>query len=265
MKSKLIVSGAAGRMGRRIIAQAYEAGQFDIIAAVERQDHPDIGKDAGLVAAAGPINLKLDSAYPLNADVVIDFSQPAAADKTIDYCADKGAALVLGTTGLTPGQLEKIKTASEKIPAVYATNMSVGMNVLFALVGKVAAMLGDDYDIEIVEQHHRFKKDAPSGSALTLAENVCKVTGRKFPDCLTPGRSGKDALRQKGAIGIHAIRAGDITGIHSVIFGTLGEKLTLNHTAHSRDTFARGALRAAKWLVGKEPALYSMADVLGIK
>ena len=265
MKSKLIVSGAAGRMGRRIIALAYEAGQFDIIAAVERQDHPDIGKDAGLVAAAGPIDVKLDSVYPANADVVIDFSQPTAADKTIDYCAENSAALVLGTTGLTPGQLGKIKAVSEKIPAVYATNMSVGMNVLFALVGKVASMLGDDYDIEIVEQHHRFKKDAPSGSALTLAENICKATGKKFPDCLTPGRSGKDALRQKGTIGVHAIRAGDITGIHSVIFGTLGEKLTLNHTAHSRDTFARGALRAAQWLVGKEPALYSMADVLGIK
>ncbi len=274
MKSKLIVSGAAGRMGRRIIALAIDAGQFDIIAAVERQDHPDIGKDAGLVAAAGPINVKLDSVYPAprrggiyppDAGVVIDFSQPAAADKTIDYCAENGAALVLGTTGLTPGQLGKIKTASEKIPAIYATNMSVGMNVLFALVGKVASMLGDDYDIEIIEQHHRFKKDAPSGSALTLAENICKATGKKFPDCLTPGRSGKDALRQKGTIGVHAIRAGDITGIHSVIFGTLGEKLTLNHTAHSRDTFARGALRAAQWLIGKKPALYTMSDVLGIK
>ena len=265
MKSKLIVSGAAGRMGRRIITLAIEAGQFDIIAAIERQDHPDIGKDAGLVTAAGPINVKLGSVYPSGADVVIDFSQPAAADKTIDYCAENGAALVLGTTGLTPGQLGKIKIASEKIPAIYATNMSVGMNVLFALVGKVASMLGDDYDIEIVEQHHRFKKDAPSGSALTLAENICKATGRKFPDSLVPGRSGKDALRQKGAIGIHAVRAGGITGIHSVIFGTLGEKLTLNHTAHSRDTFARGALRAAKWLIGKKPALYTMSDVLGIK
>jgi len=265
MKPKLIVSGAAGRMGRRIIALAMEAGQFEVIAAVERQDHPDIGKDAGLVAAAGPINVKLDSAYPSGADVVIDFSQPASADKTIDYCAENGAALVLGTTGLSDGQREKIKAASEKIPAIYATNMSVGMNVLFALVGKVASMLGDDYDIEIIEQHHRFKKDAPSGSTLTLAENICKATGKKFPDCLTPGRSGKDALRQKGTIGVHAVRAGDITGIHSVIFGTLGEKLTLNHTAHSRDTFARGALRAAQWLVGKKPALYSMADVLGIK
>jgi 4-hydroxy-tetrahydrodipicolinate reductase len=132
------------------------------------------------------------------------------------------------------------------------------------LVGKAAAMLGDSYDIEIIEQHHRFKKDAPSGSALTLAENVCLATGRDFPGCIVNGRSGKDALRQQGNIGMHAIRAGDITGDHSVIFGTLGEKITLSHTAHSRDTFVHGALRAAQWLIGKGPGLYTMADVLGI-
>jgi 4-hydroxy-tetrahydrodipicolinate reductase len=252
-------------MGKRILSLAVEAGELDIIAAIERQDHPDIGKDAGLVAGTGPVNVKIDSIYPADADVIIDFSQPAAADKAIDYCTESGAALVLGTTGLSDEQREKIKAASEKIPVIYGTNMSVGMNVLFLLVGKVAAMLGDEYDIEIIEQHHRFKKDAPSGSALTLAENICKATGRGFPDSLVHGRSGKDALRQKGTIGVHAIRAGDITGVHSVIFGTLGEKLTLNHTAHSRDTFARGALRAAKWLVGKKPNLYSMSDVLGIK
>ena len=143
--------------------------------------------------------------------------------------------------------------------------MSVGMNTMFALVGKVASMLGPDYDIEIVEQHHRFKKDAPSGSALTLAEIIAKATGKKFPDCLATGRNGKDALRDKGTIGMHAVRAGDIVGIHSVILSTLGETVTLNHTAHSRDTFVRGALRAAGWLVNKKPGLYSMADVLGLK
>jgi 4-hydroxy-tetrahydrodipicolinate reductase len=251
-------------MGKHIISLSIDAGWFDIIAAVEAKGHPDIGKDAGLVASAGPINIKLDSAYPVGADVAIDFSQPAAADKTIDYCLKNSVALVLGTTGLTEKQREKITAASEKIPVIYGTNMSVGMNVLFSLAGKVASMLGDEYDTEIIEQHHRFKKDAPSGSALTLAENICEATGKKFPNCLTYGRSGKDALRQKGTIGIHAIRAGDITGVHSVIFGTLGETVTLNHTAHSRDTFAMGALRAARWLVGKKPGLYSMADVLGI-
>jgi 4-hydroxy-tetrahydrodipicolinate reductase len=143
--------------------------------------------------------------------------------------------------------------------------MSIGMNVLFSIVGQTAAMLGDDYDIEIIEQHHRFKKDAPSGSALTLAENICKATGKKYPDSLTFGRSGKDAARQKDTIGVHAVRAGDIVGDHSVIFSTLGETVTLNHTAHSRDGFARGALRAAQWLTGKTAGLYSMADVLGLK
>jgi 4-hydroxy-tetrahydrodipicolinate reductase len=143
--------------------------------------------------------------------------------------------------------------------------MSVGMNMLFALAGKAALMLGDDYDIEIVEQHHRFKKDAPSGSALTLAKKICNATGRPYPDSLVNGRAGKDALRAKGQIGIHAVRAGDIVGVHSVIFSTMGETVTLEHTAHNRDTFARGALRAAEWLIGKTPGLYSMADVLGIK
>jgi 4-hydroxy-tetrahydrodipicolinate reductase len=251
-------------MGRRIISLSIDAGWFDIIAAVETKDHPDIGKDAGLVASARPINVKLSSEYPEGADVVIDFSMPAAADKTIDYCLKGGVALVLGTTSLTENQHDKIKTASAKTPVIYGTNMSVGMNVLFSLAGKFASALGDEYDIEIIEQHHRFKKDAPSGSALTLAENICKATGKRFPDCLTHGRSGKDALRKKGTIGIHAVRAGDIVGVHSIIFSTLGETVKLNHTAHSRDTFALGALRAARWLVGKKPGLYSMADVLGI-
>jgi len=264
MKPKLVVVGAAGRMGKRILSLAVESGEFNIIAAVERQGHPDIGKDAGLVAAAGPINVKLADMFPKAGDVAIDFSQPEAVDKTVDYCLGNNVALVSGTTGLSDQQREKIEAASEKIPIIYGTNMSVGMNVLFAQVGKVAEMLGDEYDIEIIEQHHRFKKDAPSGSALTLAENICKTTGRDFPETLIPGRSGKDALRQKGTIGMHAVRVGDITGVHSVIFGTLGETVTLNHTANSRDTFVRGALRAAKWLIGKEPALYSMADVLGI-
>ncbi len=259
-------------MGRWIIALAIEDGGFEIAGAVEKKGHPDIGKDAGLVAGIQQLNVKIADNLPDGANmdstsspqVVIDFSLPDAADATIDYCDKNNTALVLGTTGLTEKHREKIKNASSKVPIVYATNMSVGMNALFSLAGKMGAMLGDEYDIEIVEQHHRFKKDAPSGSALTLAENICKATGRKFPDCLVYGRHGKEALREKGQIGIHAVRAGDITGIHSIIFSTAGETITLNHTAHSRDTFARGALRAAKWLIGKKPGLYSMADVLGI-
>lgn len=265
MRPKLVIVGAAGRMGRRIISLSIDVGWFDIIAAIETKGHPDIGKDAGLVASGVPMNVELDSQYPAGSDVVIDFSQPAAADKTVDYCLEGSVALILGTTGLTEQQRERIKTASAKIPIIYGTNMSAGMNVLFSLVGTAALMLGDEYDTEIIERHHRFKKDAPSGSALTLAENICKATGKKFPDCIVHGRSGKDALRQKGDIGMHAVRAGDITGEHDVIFSTLGETVTLSHTAHNRDGFARGALLAAKWLIGKKPGHYSMANVLGIE
>jgi 4-hydroxy-tetrahydrodipicolinate reductase len=258
MSAKLIVTGAGGRMGQRIIALGVESGQFDIVGAVEVSGHPDIGK------VAGPAKVELSDSFAAGADVVIDFSQPEGADATIDYCVENGAALVMGTTGLSEGQHERIEAAAKKIPLIYGTNMSVGMNVLFSLVGKAAKMLGDDYDIEIIEQHHRFKKDAPSGSALTLGENICKATGKDFPGSLNYGREGKEALRKKGEIGVHAIRAGDIAGIHSVIYSTLGETVTLAHNAHSRDGFAKGALTAAGWLIGKEPGQYTMADVLGI-
>ena len=266
MKEKLIVIGAVGRMGSRILQLAVESGEFDITAAIEVQGHPKIDKDVGFSTPSGPVNIRLTDTFPAaEVDVAVDFSLPDGMDRTIDYCLESKVALVLGTTGLSEEQQEKIKIASEKIPILYATNMSVGMNVLFALAGKVASMLGPEYDIEIIEQHHRFKKDAPSGTALTLAENICRQTGRAFPESVTYGRYGKDAHRQKGTMGIHAIRAGDITGIHSIVFGTLGETVTLNHCANSRDTFVRGALRAAKWIVGKEPALYSIADVIGLK
>lgn len=265
MKTKLVIVGAAGRMGKRIIALAAESGKFEIIGAIEKEQHPDFGKDAGLVASAGQLNIEVGCTWPEKANVVIDFSQPDAADKTLNYCVDNKTALILGTTGLTIEQHERIRKASDKIPIIYATNMSIGMNVLFSLVGSAAVMLGDDYDIEIIEQHHRFKKDAPSGSAITLAEKICKATDRDIHASVIYGREGKNALRKKGQIGIHAVRAGDITGIHSIIFSTLGESVTLNHSAHSRDGFAKGALQAAQWLLGKRPALYSMADVLGIE
>jgi 4-hydroxy-tetrahydrodipicolinate reductase len=265
MTPHLIVSGAAGRMGRRIIALAIEAGQFKIVGAIERAGHPDIGIDAAVLAGLIPINIPLAAEPPAKADVMIDFSLPEAADASIDWCTKNNVALVLGTTGLSDAQLQKIKTASAKVPIVQATNMSVGMNVLFALVEKAATMLGSEYDVEIVEQHHRFKKDSPSGSALTLSKNIAAAEGWPWPDCIVHGRAGKEALRTKNTIGMHAVRAGDIVGEHEVIFSTLGETVKLSHSAHNRDNFARGALRAASWLVGKKSGLYSMMDVLGIK
>ena len=265
MKTRLTIVGAAGRMGRRITALAAESGQFEIVAAVEHAACAEIGKDAGTVAGVASLNVAIGSSWPVESDVAIDFSLPQAADETLKQCVAGGIALVMGTTGLSDDQQKAIEGAARKIPVVYGTNMSVGMNVLFALVGKTAAILGDEYDIEIIEQHHRFKKDAPSGSALTLARNICQATGRDASASLVHGRSGKEALRQKGEIGMHAVRAGDTTGVHSVIYGTLGETITLNHTAHTRDTFVRGALRAAQWLAGKAPGLYTVPDALGIE
>ncbi len=264
MEIKLAVIGAGGRMGSRILQLAAESGEFEITAAIEIQGHPGIGEQISLTGPSGPVNIVLSDTFPnADVDVAVDFSLPDAVDKTIGYCLENNVALVSGTTGLSEKQKEKMESASKKIPILYATNMSVGMNILFALVGKAASMLGPEYDVEIIEQHHRFKKDAPSGTALTLAENICRQTGRDFPESVVHGRYGKDAIRRKGTIGIHSVRAGDINGVHSVVFGALGEAVSLNHSANSRDTFVRGALRAVKWIVGREPALYSMADVLG--
>ncbi|MHC4855227.1 MAG: 4-hydroxy-tetrahydrodipicolinate reductase [Planctomycetota bacterium] len=264
MKPVLIINGAAGRMGKRIVALAYEGQQFDIVGAADYAEHPDLGKDAGVLAGVESINVDLSANFPDSADVMIDFSLPQAADKAIDYCNKNSIALVMGTTGLSDSQLAKLKTASGKIAIVQATNMSLGMNLLFATVGKVAKALGEPYDIEIVEAHHRFKKDAPSGTALSLAEHICEETGRDYPGTLVHGREGKEATRKEGTIGMHAIRAGDIVGEHSVIYSTLGETVTISHSAHTRDTFVRGALRAAEWITSQKPGLYNMQDVLGL-
>jgi 4-hydroxy-tetrahydrodipicolinate reductase len=265
MKPKLVINGAAGRMGKRIVALAYESNQFDIVGAVDYAEHPDLGKDIGTLAGIGVINIPLSANYPENADVMIDFSLPQAADKSINYCVNKGVTLVMGTTGLSDEQTAKLKDAAGKIAIVQATNMSLGMNLLFATVGKVAKALGEPYDIEIVEAHHRFKKDAPSGTALSLAEAICEEAGRDYPGSLVHGREGKEATRKEGTIGMHAIRGGDIVGEHSVIYSTLGETVTISHSAHTRDTFVRGALRAAEWIVSQKPRLYNMQDVLGLK
>ena len=261
---KLIIVGSAGKMGKLILSEALKSGLFEIISCIEIKGHSDIGKDAGTIACGEALGIKITDTWPASADVAIDFSQADAADSTIENCINKKIPLVMGTTGLSDWQHEKLIEASAAIPILYSTNMSVGMNVLFTMAGKIAKLLGDEYDIEIVEQHHRFKKDAPSGSALTLAENICKETDRNFSDCVILSRYGKDAQRKKCQITIHAVRAGDITGIHTVIYGTIGETITINHTAHNRDCFAKGAVAAAQWIVGKKPARYSMADVLNL-
>ncbi len=258
MTRQLVVVGAAGRMGRRLVSLGAEQKTLKVVGAVDDSSHPDQGRDL-----CG-VGVPLADTFPAQADVVIDFSLPEATDRTLTFCQEHEAALVLGTTGLSEAQLAALRQLSNHVPVVHASNMSVGMNVLFALVGKAAAMLGDAYDIEIVEQHHRYKKDAPSGTALTLAENVCQATGRSYPGSLVHGRSGNEALRQPGEIGMHAVRGGDIAGVHSVQCSTLGETVTFHHTAHSRDTFVQGALRAAVWVVEQKPGCYHMRDVLGL-
>ena len=265
MKPNLIINGSAGRMGIRILTLALEEGYFEISACVDRPDHPDLGKDVGALAGKDHVGVMLTSTYPVAGDVMIDFSLPESTENAIEFCAENKVALVTGTTGLSETHLETLKKLSKQVAVVQATNMSVGMNVLFNIAPKLAEMLGKEYDIEIVEAHHRFKKDSPSGSALTLAKNIADKTKRPYPDSLVHGREGKDCQRIKGTIGMHAIRAGDITGEHSVIFSTLGETVTISHSAHDRDNFARGAIRAAKWIIDQKPGLYSMADVLGIE
>lgn len=265
MKPQLVISGAAGRMGRRILALAIENQDFTIAGAVDRKDHPDLGKDAGVLAGIDAINVPLSTTLPKGADIMIDFSSPDAAEAHIQHCVENQCALVLGTTGLSTAQMDKAAAASHTIPILTATNMSVGMNLLFNIIGKVAKALGDEFDVEIVEHHHKHKKDAPSGTALTLAQNVAVALGRPYPDSLVHGRYGKEALRQPGTIGMHAVRAGDIVGYHEVMFSTAGETVTISHNAHSRDVLVRGAIRAAKWLIKQQPGLYSMQDVLGLK
>jgi 4-hydroxy-tetrahydrodipicolinate reductase len=171
--------------------------------------------------------------------------------------------MVIGTTGLTESQLAEVADAAGSIPIVQAPNMSVGVNLLFRLAGQVAKALGAEYDVEITETHHRFKKDAPSGTALALARSICDATGRELADVAVHGRSG-ESPRKAGEIGMHALRLGDTVGEHRVDFGCLGETVTVMHSAHSRDTFARGALRAAEWVVGRPAGLYTMLDVLGL-
>lgn len=265
MQPTLIIHGAAGRAGRRILALAVEGKRFQVVEAVDHPESPLLHQDAGEVAGCGRLNVTIDSTLNTKANVLIDFSLPQAAEKVIDFCAENGVALVIGTTGLGDEQMQQLRKAADRIAIVQATNMSLGMNLLFSLVGKVAKSLGEEYDIEIVEAHHRFKKDAPSGTALSLAQAICDETDRNYPGDLVHGREGKEALREKGTIGMHAVRGGDIVGEHSVIYSTLGETVTISHSAHSRDTFARGALHAAQWVIDQKPGLYSMKDVLGLE
>jgi 4-hydroxy-tetrahydrodipicolinate reductase len=258
------VNGAAGRMGQRLIALVSEAKDMKLVAALERAGHESVGRDAGEVAGLGTLGLCITADIEARPDVLIDFSAPDSAVARARECAAAGVALVVGTTGLQPNHVAALEEAARKVPCVYAPNMSVGIAVLAKLVKAAAAALGPEYDIEVIEAHHRFKKDAPSGTALKLARAAADGLGRSLDQAAVYGRHGITGERPAGQIGIHAVRAGDIVGEHTVLFGSLGEHVELRHSAHSRDTFARGVLRAARFVASRKPAMYTMEDVLGI-
>jgi 4-hydroxy-tetrahydrodipicolinate reductase len=260
----IAITGAAGRMGRRLITLAREAAVFRIVGAIVRPDHPLLDRDAGEVAGIGPIGLHVTFDLKPTPDVLIDFTAPPAMRHWLKVCKDRGIAMVIGTTGLHRVDHAAIDVAAESIPVLQAPNMSLGINVLFKVAGELAKILGDEYDIEIVEAHHRFKKDAPSGTALGLADSILAATGRTRED-LVHGRQGDEVTRGRKEIGMHSLRIGDETGRHTVSFGTLGERLELTHVATNRDTFVHGALRAAEWLAKQKPGRYTIADVLGLK
>jgi 4-hydroxy-tetrahydrodipicolinate reductase len=263
--TKIAIIGAAGRMGRRIAALAAENEAFEIVSATEYSGSPDLGKDVGVLAGVGAIGVELaDELTGDKPDVAIDFSLPDGTMKFLGPCRDAGIAMVIGTTGLTADQEAEILEAAKVIPMVKAGNYSRGITLLCKLVATAAQALGDDYDIEITETHHRFKKDAPSGTAIMLARSICEATGKDYDESAVHGRQG-ECPRKDGEIGMHAIRLGDTVGEHTISFGALGETVTLAHSAHTRDTFVHGALHAGQWLQGRAPGMYDMTNVLGLK
>jgi 4-hydroxy-tetrahydrodipicolinate reductase len=267
---KAVIAGAGGRMGARIITILSASEGIRLSSALERKGHPLVGQDAfslaGLPGNKTPALITDDlTAAVKAADVLIDFTIPEATLEHIKACAEFGKAAVIGTTGFSKEQLGEIDTCAQKIPCMLSPNMSIGVNLCFKILAEIAKTIGNDYDMEIVEAHHRLKKDAPSGTALKMAQVIAKAVDRNLDEVGVFARKGMIGERAKKEIGIQAVRGGDIVGDHTVMFAGTGERLELTHRATSRDTFAAGAVRAAKWIVGKKPGLYDMQDVLGLK
>ena len=263
---KAIVVGAGGKMGGRIIHLIKETPSMKLVRAVERPDHPSIGMDIGDVVGLGRMGVLLEGSLKKGeGDVLINFSSPQATIESLEFAKESGLAIVIGTTGLNSDQMNRVKEFSKSVRCVFAPNMSVGMNVMFQVVQEVARVLGPEYDIEILEAHHRLKKDSPSGTAVKLGELISSSIGRDFGKAGVYGRKGMVGERTKEEIGMQVIRAGDIVGEHTVLFGGMGERLEITHRAHSRDNFARGTVRAALWVVNQPNGLYDMQDVLGLR
>lgn len=265
---KVIIAGAAGRMGRRVANMVQAHPELTYAAAFEAPGSPAIGKDAGEVAGIGSLGLPIAEGLAAvidQGDVIIDFTFHKATMEFAKLAAEKGRAMVIGTTGLTADELAELAELAKRFPCVQAPNMSVCVNVLFKLVKKTAAILGADFDIEIIEAHHNKKKDAPSGTAIKLGEMAAAGVGSDLAEVGVFSRHGIIGERSKSEIGIQTIRAADIVGEHTVYFAGPGERLELSHRAHNRDHFAKGAATAAAWVAGRECGLYSMFDVLGLQ
>lgn len=254
-------------MGTRIIANILSSSEFELVGALENAGDSALGKDAGLVAGDGECGVKITDSLDqvmAKADVLIDFTAPETTLPHLEIVAKHGKAAVVGSTGHSPEQRQAIESFSKKIPFVMASNMSVGVNVLWKIVADAAKLLGDGFDAEIVETHHRLKKDAPSGTAMTTAEVLAKALGRDLAKDAVYHREGLIGARKPNEIGIQTLRGGDVVGDHTVFFFGNGERVEVTHRATSRDTFALGSLRAAQWIVGRPHGLYAMSDVLGL-
>ena len=262
---KIGIPGAVGRMGQMLIRQVCETEGFVLGAASEVAGHGAVGRDAGEVAGLPPLGVTVGEdadALFIASDAVLDFTLPAATQSHAECAARHGTALIIGTTGIEDAAQQALETASGQTVIVQAPNMSLCVNLLMRLAEQTAALLDDDYDIEIVEMHHRHKVDAPSGTALGLGRAAAKGRGVSLDAVVDRGRDGITGARKRGAIGFAALRGGDVVGDHSVIFAADGERLELTHKSASRQTYARGALKAAAWARGKASGLYSMADVM---
>ncbi|MBI2824659.1 MAG: 4-hydroxy-tetrahydrodipicolinate reductase [Planctomycetia bacterium] len=260
---RIAIHGAAGRMGQRLVALAAADKNFAVAAAIDRAGHPLLGQDAGRVAGAGELGVPLAAAIDGAVDVVVDFSSPAGTAAVVATCRQRKLPLVVATTGLSAEQLDDVRQAAKDIPLLWSPSMSMAVNLAMKLADVAAASLADHpagADVEIIERHHRFKEDAPSGTALKFGEIIAARMGQTQKQ---HGRQGRPGERPHGEIGYHAVRTGDNPGEHTILFGLLGETLEISVRATSRDCYAHGALAAARFLVGKPPGLYGIADVLG--
>ncbi len=264
----VVVTGAAGRMGRTLVRAVAADPATMLAGATERPGHPALGTDAALGAGSSNGGVQISGELePLvtTRTVVIDFTAPAATLRHVETCARRGAPMVIGTTGLSAEERVVVADAARQIPIVLSPNMSVGVNLMFALAAEAARVLGDDYDVEIIETHHRLKKDSPSGTAAKLLEVVAAALGRDALADAVHGRNGLVGERTRREIGVHAVRAGDNVGEHHVLYGGIGEAIEIVHRATDRAVFAGGAVRAARWLWAQPAGLYDMADVLDLK